>query len=174
MGRRFTDGEIKAANNKNIIDYVSSMNLQPKKAGKSLKIDGYGGLYIDPIHNRWNCFSSNKGGGIIQLVMYLENKSWKDSVKSLINEDYTGILKPNRNNENKISEKFILPEINNAYNHMLAYLIKTRNIDKELVYKAIKDKKLFEDKNKNCVFVSYDNNNNTDYAVLRGTNQYIL
>lgn len=171
--KRFRDEEIQIANNKSILDYVNSMNLETKKAGKTLKIEGYGGLYIDPINNRWNCFSANKGGGIIQLVMYLEDKSWKESISSLINDDYRGFIEPNKTIRNKDPKDFILPDKNNTYNHIIAYLIGTRKIDKEIVYKLIQDKKLYEDKNRNCVFVGYDEDKKPAYGGLRGTNQYI-
>src|SRR5690554_5045732 len=82
--RLLTDEEIYRANSVNIIDYVDSLNLKYKKAGKTFKIEGYGGLFIDPYKNRWYCFSKGIGGGPIQLVKFLEGKSWLDSVKILL------------------------------------------------------------------------------------------
>ncbi|MFA7412364.1 MAG: DUF3991 and TOPRIM domain-containing protein, partial [Tissierellaceae bacterium] len=67
----------------------------------------------------------------------------------------------------------VLPEKNTTYNHVIAYLIKTRGIDKEIVYEFIKNRTLYEDKRKNCVFVGYDKGGIPQYAGLRGTNTNI-
>lgn len=172
--KRFTDDEIELAGNINIVDYLNTLNLQTKRAGKTLKIEGYGGLYIDPVKNKWNCFSQGKGGGPIQLVMFLENKTWVEAMKSILNKSYTKEVKPiTRRPQNKENQEFILPKKNNTYRHMIAYLINTRQIDKDIVYKIIKEEKLYEDTNKNCVFIGYDKDNNPRYANKRGTNTNI-
>lgn len=155
-----------------IEDYINKLNIKTTKAGKTLKVEGYGGLYINPVENKWNCFSANKGGGIIQLVMFLENKSWRDSIESLLDESIVGQIRP-MNQERKQRERkkeFQLPDKNNTYRHMIAYLIKARKIDKDVIYKFIKEKKLYEDKRRNCVFVGYDKDNIPKYAGLRGSN----
>lgn len=171
---RFTDEELTQANNVNLMDYAISIGLELKKVGKdSYHIEGYGGLYINPILNKWNCFSKGEGGGPIQFVMFIENKTWVESVKQLLGfNPITNHHKQYSIAKRKTEEKgeFILPEKSNTYKHVIAYLIKTRKIDKNLVYKLIKEGKLYEDKNKNCVFVGYDNNNNPRYGNLRSTN----
>ncbi len=171
--KRFTNEEVDRANNTNILDYVNQLNLGVKEVGKTLKVHGYGGLYIDPVKNRWNCFSQNKGGGPIQLVMFLEDKSWVESVKQLISFDSVSSSYSKIDNHEKAmdyNDIFILPEKNNTFKHMIAYLIKTRGIDKSIVYNCIQNKTLYEDKNRNCVFVGYDSNNNPRYANIRSTN----
>lgn len=177
--RLLTDEEIYRANSVNIIDYVDSLNLKYKKAGKTFKVDGFGGLYVDPLKNRWYCFSKGIGGGPIQLVKFLEGKSWLDSVKTLLEfqscdrnryERNTFGNSYNNEKENDKDKEFILPEKNKTFNHVIAYLIKTRGIDKDVVYKFIKNKMLYEDKKRNCVFVGYDKENKPRYAGLRGTN----
>lgn len=170
--KRFTDEEIQKANDLSIVNYIRNLNLNTKRAGKTLKLEGYGGLYINPTSNKWNCFSQGKGGGPIQLVMFLENKTWVEAVKTLLGNSYESNLeRPNYSNK-QIEEKveFILPEKNNTYNHIIAYLIKTRGIDKDIVYNCIHNKTLYEDKNRNCVFVGYDKEGVARYAGLRGTN----
>lgn len=169
--KRFTDEEIELANNINIVDYLNTINLQTKRTGKTLKIEGYGGLYIDPVENKWNCFSQGKGGGPIQLVMFLENKTWVEAMKSILNKSYTKEIKPiTRKSQNTEIKDFTLPNKNNTYSHMIAYLIKTRKINKDVVYKLIQNKMIYEDKKRNCVFVGYDEENIPRYAGLRGTN----
>lgn len=170
--KRFTDEEIYIANNINIMDYINSLNLDTKRAGRTFKVEGHGGLYIDPVENRWNCFSQGKGGGPIQLVMFLENKKWVEAVKTLLDNSYE--TNPIQNNRKDIqmeeSKEFILPKKNKTFNHMIAYLIQTRGIDKDVVYNCIQNKTLYEDEKRNCVFVGYDEEGIPRYAGLRGTN----
>lgn len=169
--KRFTCEEIEKANNSSIVDYINKLSLETKRAGKTIKLEGYGGLYIDPVRNRWNCFSKGEGGGPIQLIMFLENKTWVESVKEILKNNYNNSTVRNKNNNfNEENKEFILPEKNNTYNHIIAYLIKTRQIEKSIVYEFIKEKKLYEDKKRNCVFVGYNKEKKPRYAGLRGTN----
>lgn len=175
---RFTDEEIELANNINLMDYAISKGLELEKAGRdSYHIKGFGGLYINPISNKWNCFSHNKGGGPIQFDMFLGNRTWVEALKELLgnkSEILSGDINKKKQDQdqdkNKEIKKFILPEKNSTYKHILAYLIKTRKIDKSIVYQLIKEEKLYEDKNKNCIFVGYDINKIPRYANIRGTN----
>lgn len=176
---RFTDEEIYKANNIDIMDYAIKKGLELNKVGRdSYHVKGFGGLYINPNFNKWNCFSQDKGGGPIQLSMLIENNTWVEAVKELLGDKYESLLDymgKNKNSEIKKKERdeFILPEKNNTYKHVIAYLTKTRNINKDIVYQLIKDQKLYEDNKRNCVFVGYDRNNNPRYANLRSTNPNI-
>lgn len=169
--KRLTDEETNKANKANIEDYIRSLGLAQKHAGKTIKVEGFGGLYIDPKENRWYCFSEGKGGGPIQLVMHIEKKTWIEAVKQLIGDDSINphFQRDIEKEKHKDKEEFHLPEKNNTYKHMMAYLVQTRKIDKDIVYKYINNKTLYEDKKRNCVFVGYDNENNPRYAGLRGT-----
>lgn len=172
--KRFTDEEIYKANNINIMDYINNLNLKHKRTGRTVKLEGYGGLYIDPIKNKWNCFSQGKGGGPIQLAMFLENKTWVESVKTLLGNSYEGnIVQANHRDitiNHEENKEFILPKKNKTFNHVIAYLIRTRGIDKDIVYRCIQNKTLYEDEKRNCVFVGYDKEGIPRYAGLRGTN----
>jgi hypothetical protein len=169
---RFTEEEITKANNVSLIDYVQRSGLKTKKVGDNYyHVRGFGGLYINTLQNKWNCFSQNKGGGPIQLVMFLQGKTWVEAVKTLLGNSYeSNLARPNHFNVQKQEKgKFILPEKNNTYKHVFAYLIQTRGIDKDIVYNCIKNKILYEDKNRNCVFVGYSINE-PQYATKHGTN----
>lgn len=169
--KRFTDEEVNRANNVNIIDYLSKLNIEVKKVGRNLKIENHGGLLIDPINNKWNCFSKNVGGGIVQLVQFMENKTWVEAIKTLLGNSYeSSNINSRVYNKSKENKGFNLPDKNNTYNHIIAYLIQSRGIDKDVVYQMISSKRLYEDKRKNCVFVGYDKESNPKYAGLRGTN----
>lgn len=169
---RFTDEQIEQANNVSILDYAISRGFTPKKVGtNSYKIEGHGGLLINPQTNKWNCFSERAGGGPIQFIMFLQGKTWVESVKELLENysenNFIHIPKEEKHYETK---EFSLPEKNNTYKHMMAYLIKTRKIDQEIVKSLVKEGKLYEDYRRNCVFVGHDQEGKPRYANLRGTN----
>ncbi|WP_050607380.1 DUF3991 and toprim domain-containing protein [Clostridium niameyense] len=169
---KFTDDEIALANSINIISYALSLGYPVKQVtSRSFKIDGYGGLYIHSDGHKWNWFSQNKGGGAIQFVMEIENKSWVDAVKTLIgkSDEIVKYIDPEVIEEESKGE-FILPEKNTTFKHIFAYLINSRGIKKEIVRDFVKEHKLYENKYGSCVFVGYDKENNPKYASIRSTN----
>lgn len=107
--------------------------------------------------------------------MFMHKKSWVESVKELLGirhrETY---INTKRNSDNHYeSKEFILPEKNNSYKHMVAYLTQTRKIDSSMINDLIKENKLYEDIHRNCVFVGTDIEGNPQYANLRSTNTNI-
>lgn len=169
---RFTDEQLAKANEINIIAYAQSRGFDVKKvSNRSYKIDGYGGLYINADGKKWNCFSSVVGGGTIQFVMEIEGKTWVEAVKQLLGIEHDELpFVPPAAKESEIKGDLILPKKNDTYKHIFAYLIKTRKIDKNVVSQFVKDKKIYEDKYNNCVFVGFDEEDNPKYASVKGTN----
>lgn len=167
--RRFTDEQIDQANNVNLIAYAESMGLPLKKTGRAYKVKGHGGLYIDAYGHRWNWFSQNKGGGPIQFVMEMEGKSWVEAINTLLGIDPSElkVIPPPAIEE---KEEFKLPEKNDTFKHIIAYLIQTRGIDRDVVYDFINQGKLYENKYKSCVFVGRDEQGEAKYASVRSTN----
>ena len=85
MKKRFTDDEIKIANETDILILAQSRGYEIKKvSGKSYKIPDYGGLYIRADGMKWNWFSKGAGGGPIQFLMELEGLTWVDAVKDIL------------------------------------------------------------------------------------------
>lgn len=169
---RFTDEQIALADSVNIISYAESIGYTVKRVtSRSFKIEGYGGLYIHGNGHKWNWFSQNKGGGAIQFVMQMEGKTWVEAVKKLLNIDNEIVryIQPKIKKKEEKGE-FILPEKNSTFKHIVAYLINTRYIDKEIVYDFIKRDKIYENKHGSCVFVGYDKEGQAKYASVRSTN----
>lgn len=170
---RFTDEQIARANSTNLIEYSKSRGYKIKQVSShSFKIPNYGGLYLSSDGQKWNWFSQNKGGGAIQFVMEMENKTWVEAVKELLDIRYEDIKYVTRDvikNEEERGE-FILPEKNSTYKHIIAYLIGTRGIEKEIVYDFVRKNKIFENKYGSCVFVGYDDSGEARYASVRSTN----
>ncbi|MBC2579407.1 DUF3991 and toprim domain-containing protein [Clostridium sp. DJ247] len=170
---RFTDNQIALADSVNIISYAESMGYAVKQVTpRSFKIEGYGGLYIHGNGHKWNWFSKNMGGGTIQFVMEMEGKTWVEAIKKLLNIENEIVRYAPPKIENKEEEKgeFILPEKSSTFKHIFAYLINTRDIDKEIVYDFVKRDKLYENKYGSCIFVGYDKEGQAKYASIRSTN----
>lgn len=171
--KRFTPEQLEKANNVNIILYAhrAGYELHPIK-DKGYRIPGYGGLYIDQNGSKWNCFSQLKGGGPIQFVMHMEGKSWVEAIKHLLNIEhepdhpiYIRVPVPQ-----KQRGKLILPEKNNTYKHVFAYLIGHRKLDKDIIYELVKQGKIYENKLRSCVFVGFNKDGEVKYASVRSTN----
>ena len=172
MSKRFTEEQIHQANHVNIIAYAMSRGYDVKRISpRSYKIPGYGGLYINADGEKWNCFSRATGGGSVQFVMEMDQLSWVDAIKELIglSEDELPFVEPPPK-DFEVKGDLVLPEKNQTFKHIFAYLIKTRKIDKDVVSEFVKSKKIYEDTYQNCVFVGYDEENNPKFASARGTN----
>ncbi|PKM52497.1 MAG: topoisomerase [Firmicutes bacterium HGW-Firmicutes-7] len=170
---RFSDSQIQQANNVDILNYATSQGLNIKRINDySYKIDGYGGLYVNPIENRWNCFQKEGGGGPIQFIMFLHKKTWVESIKELLGlENQLTYLPIKRDiNDHVANIEFVLPEKNDTYKHMAAYLTQTRKIDSSILSELIKENKIYEDIHRNCVFIGTDKEGHPKYANLRSTN----
>ena len=169
---KFTDDEIALADSVNIISYALSLGYPVKQiTPRSFKIDGYGGLYIHSDGHKWNRFSQNKGGGAIQFVMEIENKSWVNAVKTLIGKtDEINKYRPPEVIEEETKGEFVLPEKNTTFKHIFAYLINSRAIEKDIVYEFVKKHKLYENEHGSCIFVGYDKEGKAEYASIRSTN----
>lgn len=131
--KRFTEDEIEKANQSNLIAYAEQLGLELKKVGNSYKVKDYSGLYIDASGLKWNWFSKDSGGGPIQFVMEIESKTWVDAVYTLLGTESSHVpskVKPIEEEKGP----FLLPDKNNTYKHVIAYLIRTRGIDKDVVY----------------------------------------
>lgn len=95
-----------------------------------------------------------------------------DAVKQLLDTNPASYAYQRDNKEHEEIKKgeFILPEKNNTFKHLFAYLIGRRKIDKEIVYDLVKRGKLYENKYCSCVFVGHDREGIPKFASIRSTN----
>ena len=168
----YTDEQIARANAVDIVEYARSQGLELKRAGRDYRVSNYsGGFLITPEKNNWNWFAENKGGGVVQLCMELENKTWQDAIGTLIQEDMVAIQRSDlQNREPERPKEFHLPDHNNTTKHVYAYLTKTRKIDADIVKQMFGRKLLYENTQCSCVFVGYDKDGIPRHASVRSTN----
>lgn len=169
--KRFSEEQVNRANSIDVAQLAKLRGYPVVEKGKEARIKDMGGMVIDKQRNRWYRFSQNVGGGPIQFLMEFENMTWKEAVESLLNEEGELEYAHTSSNSNVEHEKkpFKLPEKNNTYKHIFAYLVKTRYIHPSIVQEFVDKKLLYENKHNSCVFVGTDPDGKARYASIRGT-----
>ena len=143
---RYSDEQIKEAANISIFDYIRSQGYDYKQIGKEVHIKGYGGLYVNVAENSFFNHSAGKGGhGCIAFVEYMENKSFRQAMETLVGE---GAVKYEKKEwKPEIKEKpteFIPPEKASTYKNMFAYLVNERMIDNDIISDFIRKGILYQ------------------------------
>lgn len=171
--RRFSQEQIDRANAVNVIDYARSQGIEVvQSSGEWYRAKHQGGLYFKRSANTWHWETQDTGGrGAISLCMKLENKSWKEAVKTLLNEEMDEMrYEPEWKPEPEQIKEFHLPEKNNTYRHVFAYLIKHRGIEDSIVKDMVARGYIYENTKNSCVFVGKDSEGNAKHASVRSTN----
>lgn len=175
-----------------IEDYARRMGYSVEKKGSYFSLKEHDSVIIDP---RKNCFWRNsepgsgkaigKGGSIIDFVCMFKNVSLHEALKELSMEvqgkygyppDRSAFCKMTRPKQkgNFLSAATVLalPEQDANMKNVFAYLIQTRCISQRVVQAFVDRHMLYQDQNKNCVFVSFDMENPEKpvFACRRGTN----
>ncbi|GKX32344.1 hypothetical protein SH1V18_48240 [Vallitalea longa] len=119
------------------------------------KVRGYGGLYIRGCTYKW--FTGGKGGTSIDCVMEVYNLDFWDAVSDLLGTSNIVSKKEHYMNEKKKNVTFELPELNKDQHRAIAYLMKTRGINKKYIQYLVKNGLLFQQKEYgNAIFPFYD------------------
>lgn len=172
--KKFTDDEIKKANEVSILSLAKNLGLNIEKKKNAYKVPGYGGLYINEQRNQWNCFAAQlsgeqiHGGGPIQLVQFIFGYDFVQAMKYLLDTDHMDTIYKKQTRPS-VKSKFKLPPAAQNFRHVYAYLIKTRGIDHGIVDYFVKTKKLYENIHHSCVFIGYDSYGVARHCMIRGT-----
>lgn len=178
MKKYYSKDEIEKVNNLDIVEIAKNLGFDLERTDKkSFKCKNQGGLYIYSNNNKFYHFSNGESGGVISFVQKVKGINFLDALEYLgaIEED-RNYNKENNNFEKidkKDNEKMYLPKRDENDKKLLWYLINERKIDKEIVFKLLKTKKIYQDTKKNIVFLGKDTNGVNRYANLRGTNANI-
>ena len=123
--------------------------------------------------NEWFDHSSCQGGHAVSFVQKHYGLSYQDAMLMLLN-DGTGNAYPVASTKKDVAPKpFVLPAANRDMRRTFAYLVKHRNLDRDIVAHFAKAKLLFEDaKYHNAVFVGVDGEGIPRHAHKRSTNSY--
>lgn len=163
-----------------IRDYAGYLGYTVVRKGRYYSLKEHDSVRIDP---EKNCFWRNsrqgqggafgRGGSVIDFVMEFTGADKKQALLAL--EQYAGEREPagkerrrSRTERPAFPEKLQLPERAPDMKRVFAYLIKTRKIRAGIVQDLVHNKQLYQDRNGNCVFVSYRNGVPV-FACRRGT-----
>lgn len=167
-----------------IEEYARKMGYTVVKKGRFFSLKEHDSVMIDP---RKNCFWRNsepgsgksigKGGSIIDFVCEFRGATLHEALKELSEEidlDTSSSLGQGRIEMQTEKQEIRLPKQDGTMRNIYAYLIKTRGIDKEVVQNLVDRHMLYQDMNKNCVFISYDiqDKKKVVFGCRRGTNTY--
>lgn len=186
---KFTPEEIRMARQIEMLSYLESQNKLARDQGKiepyqieregkdQYRLKDHGGLLF--VRNAWNQRSSRKGGNTLDFVVEIERLPFNEAVAKLLNRQKDMEL-----TKVNIQEKYIKPEIpfelperNESFRRVIAYLNKTRGIDADLILSEIKKGNIYEDRAyHNVVFVGRNEAGEPAWAQKRTTlsNQKIV
>lgn len=179
----FTEGQMKQVFDTNIIDFAVQHGFQIEKGDRhSVHVKNSGSLYLFNHGRGYYCFTSEKKGNIIDFVKDYFGQDFKGAVEMILGcraYEMTEHYIPQ--SEKKPKGDLVLPPKDKDFNRTIAYLTKTRGIDKEIVYAMINAGKVYGARTEakkdgrtyafhNCAFVGYDETGKARYCALRAPN----
>jgi hypothetical protein len=182
--RLLLDEQIEQAKNISLYDYLSSKGYIIENKGSSYKLkisNPYPGdlssLSIFPNKKSWKRWSNgHNGGDTISFLKSEMNMSFQEAVEELTyrNSNKLSSIKSNITTVIEHEKQLKLPEkCDSKYSRVFAYLNKTRKIDACIINKLIHDKKIYQDKKGNVVFVGFNEKNEPSFASVRGTTEKV-
>lgn len=165
----YTKEQIAAAKNVNLIELLEGMNYPLKRiTDREYALLAHDSLKISPT-GMWYWHSRGVGGKAIDFFMVVEGMSFIEAMDTIIKQPaYKGEKTELPAEKEKKVLKLPIANLNNE--RVIKYLTEVRGIDKNIIMRCIKDKKIYEaSKTHNAVFVGYDSNGMAQYASVRGT-----
>jgi DNA primase len=167
---------IAAARSIDVLDFIEKYYgfTFTQKSPTQYRCKEHHSLTVNADRQSWYWHSKGTGGhGAIDFLTKAEQMDFKTAIKTL-DEMIPRISSHTRNESNIIKADFknplILPEkADFLYKRLYAYLVNTRGIDPNIVKEMLHEKRMYEDKKGNIVFIGYDENNAPKFASLRGT-----
>lgn len=172
---KFTDAQKEQAANISIIDYLSRANgFTFKRAGRYYQCVEHDSLMIYPDQKGWAWNSQGiKGSDVLAWKQKIEGLTYPEAMNELLgiesNSNTYSMAEEVKNTERK---PFELPERNGNNQRVIAYLVKTRQLDRHIVNDCIKQGLIYEDKRHNVVAVGRDENGAAKSADLRSSSTY--
>lgn len=172
----YTKVERERALEVSLTSLAASMGYTPVRKGNhfSLKEMDSMVIYNDKSWNRWSGKGSiNSGSQIDFLLAFGGVSSVPEAIQQLLEfkgEPVENIYVSSPNSTNMQEHNMVLPEKNDNFRRLYAYLIKTRGLSQEIVTEFVHRKLIYEDAaHHNIVYCGYDAKGNVRYAGLRGT-----
>lgn len=161
-----------------IVDVASQMGYTLKREGRHYTIKEHDSVRIDVDRNLFIRYSNGHRGSVIDFISEFNNQSKSEVINELaskINFAYSSQTSHSIKRKEKTLEEvpvLVLPEKGQNMKNVFAYLTQSRYLDSTIVQEMVEKKQLYQDQNRNCVFVSYKNQQPV-FASLCGTNTFL-
>ncbi len=176
-----TDEQKQLANQSDLVAYLESRGYGMVKCGSSYKINLHGrkfagdmsSLSVFEDRKGWKRWSTGEhGGDAISFLVKNMGMTFQDAVTELTGSSFTYVSAATVPQPKEPEERALkLPEkYDGKFSRMFAYLTQTRMIDFGIISKMCADRKIYQDKHGNVVFVGCDEKNEPKFACVRGTN----
>lgn len=174
------DEECRIAKSVDLVYLAKQFGFTPFRSGKLHRMKEDESLVIFDSNTFCHFYyqgTPGYGGSPIDFAMTYGNMTMPEAISYLLDiANYKrDIIVPEEkmSKPKKVQQELVLPEANENYKRVFAYLSATRGIDAKVISQFMHEKRLYESKDKhNCVFVSYDKEGKPKYAALRGTLTY--
>lgn len=161
----YNDTQIQAANQVDLAAFLYAHGEVLKKRGKQMLWEKHQ-VWIDGC--RWYTHYDSKGGYAVGFVMRYFGLSFQDAVKELLGE--SGVSSPPMEVQPKKEKTLVLPKPNGNMNHVYAYLMQERFIDRDVISHFAYEQTLYEDeKYHNCIFIGKDEDGIPKHCHRRST-----
>lgn len=175
----FTEEQMQQIFNTNLIDFAVQHGFEIEKGDRNtVHVKHSGGLYLFKHGRGYQCFSTQSKGNIVDFVKeYMGASDFKSAAEMILNcrayEQTEHYVVPA---EKEPRGDLALPEKDRSFGRTIAYLTRTRGIDKEIVYAMIEQGKVYGARTTsektgysfhNCAFVGYDESGKARYCALR-------
>lgn len=171
----YTNEEKDRALQVSLTSLAASLGYTPVRSGAHYSLKEMDSLviYNDKSWNRWSGRGNRTGGTQIDFLLEFGGiQTVPEAVQYLLEfkgERIQDVYMDSARKEKKEVE-FVLPEKNDNFRRLFAYLMKTRGLSQEIVSDFVHRKLIYEDaKHHNIVYCGYDPQGNIKYAGLRGT-----
>lgn len=123
--------------------------------------------------NEWYDHAVCQGGYAISFVQYHYGLNYQDAMLLLLGDGVGKVYPRASERKPEPPKAFVMPEAHTDMRRVFAYLVKNRQLDREVVSHFAREKLLFEDAQyHNAVFVGVDENGIPRHAHKRSTNSY--
>ena len=172
--KKYSTQEIQNAKNIDIIEFLSRYYAYSfKEKGREFRCVEHNSLVVKSDRKTWYWNSKQIGGsGCIDFLMKIENKTFIDSMKTLLGEPMLPVVSSPTKTQSKrteIADVSLPKKADGKYSRAFAYLNKTRGISACIIQDLMKNEKIFQDAKGNVVFVNYNTDNKPSFWTSRGT-----
>jgi len=159
---------IEQVRNTDMIDFLSKRNgFTFSRNGDTYRCKQHPSLAIKEDRLSWFWHSRGIGGrGCLDYLTKIENMPFRDAVQAISGVTQT-TAPPQRAEVRK--KTLVLPEKTGLPIRLYDYLCNKRGIDGTIVNSLMLERKLYEDRRGNIVFVAFDEHGEARFASVRGT-----